>query len=113
MIQEESIYFSIIASHAPKWFLMAIVATVLIISWRRAALDQQSRRLAYWGLALSIVVVVLSPLLYGLLAWVTDNGVTQGMTWWYALVGGVLTMLECAGLLLLGLAVSAGRRRPD
>lgn len=110
-MQQDPLYFHLIATHGPKWLLMAIVATVLLVSWRRAGLDQQAWRLGIAGLSLYIAVVLISPLLYGVLSGL-GTGVVTDSEIWYALVGGLLTVLEFAGLLLIGLAVAAARREP-
>ena len=108
----ESPYFSLIASHAPKWVLMALVAVVLLVAWRRVALTGEARRLAVAGLALLTLVVLATPLLYGWLLRraLEDGGEMQSL--WHALIGGALTLAEFAGVLLLGLAVAAARREP-
>lgn len=108
----DSPYFSLIVSHAPKWLLMAIVLVVLLASWRRIALDGRARRLAMAGLGLYAFVVAATPLLYGWLRWRALETGLELQAAGHALIGGGLTLAEFAGVLLLGLAVAAGRGEP-
>lgn len=108
----DSPYFSLIVSHGPKWLLMAIVIIVVLPRWRRATLGARSRRLANAGLGLFAFVVLATPLLYGALRWRVLNGGGDLQAAGHALIGGVLTLAEFAGVLLLGLAIVADRDRP-
>ncbi|SIQ30967.1 hypothetical protein [Solilutibacter tolerans] len=105
----DSLYFSLVVSHAPKWVLMAIVTTVLLVCWRGVSLEGSTRRLAWAGLGLYAFVVVATPLLYGWLRWRAIETGIEMQALGHALIGGALTIAEFVGVLLLGLAVAAGR----
>lgn len=106
----DSPYFSLVVSHGPKWVLMGIVVAVLLLHWRRAAITGRARRLALSGLGLMTFVIVATPLLYGGLRWRALNTGMELQAAGHALVGGVLTIAEFVGVLLLGLAVAAAYR---
>lgn len=108
----DSPYFSLIVSHGPKWLLMAIVVVVLLVVWHRAKLDGNARRLTWAGLGLYTFVVVATPLLYGWLRWRMVNTGLELQAIGHAIIGGMLTLMEFAGILLLGIAVAIGRREP-
>lgn len=111
-MSSESLYFSLIVSHGPKWLLMAIVVTVLLVYWHHASLSGNAKRLAWTGLGLYALVVVATPLLYGWLRWRMASTGVELQAVGHAVIGGLLTLLEFAGILLLGIAVAIGRRAP-
>jgi len=109
MMSPDSPYFSLIVSYVPKWFLLAIIVVVLAMRWRQVGLDGAARTMAWTGLGLFAFVLVASPLLYGWLQWrMLNHGMAMQATG-HALIGGALTIAEFAGIVLLGLAVAAGR----
>lgn len=108
----DSPYFSLIVSHAPKWVLMAIVAAVLAVCWKRVVLEGRARKLTWAGLGLYAFVVVATPLLYGWLRWRALETGVELQAVGHAIIGGALTIAEFVGVLLLGLAVAASHREP-
>lgn len=111
-MSSESLYFSLIVSHGPKWLLMTIVVVVLLVYWRQTSLGGNAKRLAWTGLGLYTLAVVAMPLLYGWLRWRMVNTGMDLQAVGHAFIGGLLTLLEFAGILLLGIAVAIDRRAP-
>ena len=104
----ETLGFSFLASYLPKVLLIVLVLAYLItrVLQTRPETLGKARTLALAGLALLLFGSLAAPLAYAVLA---SAGGPSMIAWGYALTGGVFTVLDAAGVLLLGLAVLAGR----
>lgn len=95
----------------PKIALMLLVLGYLLLRILRMPQQtlRRARSLAVTGIAMLITSTIITPILYALLAWsnVQSQSVSQ---FGYAIVGGVFTLVDAVALLLLGLAVLAGRQ---
>ena len=98
-------------SHLPKIALMLVVVATLSTNIRRrdAATLGKARPLALAALGLMLFTTLAAPLVSAGLAKAAGTNGPASMWLPYALAGGAFTLIEAIALLLLGLAVLAGR----
>ena len=105
-----------LARHLPKMLLMMLVLGYLLVRILRTPPSTlgKARPLALVGVGLFMAITLISPVLYTALMMMQIEPSFAIDSQWiergYAVVGGVFTLMEVAALLLLGLAVLAGRR---
>ncbi len=104
-------YLQLLWTYVPKTVLMLLVLAILLalVLKRRPQQLGKARPLALSAIGLLLANTLAVPVTY---AWLVQAASTHGASaMWlqYAIAGGLFTLLEVIALLLLGLAVLAGR----
>ena len=110
--QESASLVHLAFRHLPKLLLTLLVLAIVarrVLASPRATLGR-ARPMALAGIGLLAASAVLSPAAYLALDARRAEAGMNGLAPWYGLVGGVFTLAELGGLLLLGLAIVAARR---
>ncbi len=110
--QESASLVHLALRHVPKLLLTLLVLGIVarrVLASPRAALGR-ARSMALTGIVLLAISTLLSPAAYLVLDARRAEAGMAGLAQWYGLVGGMFTLTELGGLLLLGLAVVAARR---